>query len=63
MQYYRIPHISLKVRVLGLGAMICSKQNTQTDTHTQLGYALAISINLMDAAKMYLAQLVQKHRG
>ncbi|HBE9080672.1 NADP(H)-dependent aldo-keto reductase [Serratia fonticola] len=53
MQYHRIPHSSLEVSVLGLGTMTFGEQNSEADAHTQLDYALAAGINLIDTAEMY----------
>jgi len=53
MQYHRIPHSSLEVSVLGLGTMTFGEQNSEADAHTQLDYALAAGVNLIDTAEMY----------
>lgn len=53
MQYHRIPHTSFEVSVLGLGTMTFGEQNSEAEAHTQLDYALAAGINLIDTAEMY----------
>jgi len=53
MQYHRIPHSALEVSVLGLGTMTFGEQNSESEAHQQLDYAIASGINLIDTAEMY----------
>jgi aryl-alcohol dehydrogenase-like predicted oxidoreductase len=43
----------LKVSVAGLGTMTWGEQNTESQAHAQLDYAIAQGINFIDAAEMY----------
>jgi len=43
----------LKVSLIGLGTMTWGDQNTETEAHAQMDYALDAGINFWDAAEMY----------
>ncbi|HKY89843.1 MAG TPA: NADP(H)-dependent aldo-keto reductase [Nevskiaceae bacterium] len=43
----------LKVSVIGLGTMTWGQQNTESEAHEQMDYAVSQGINLFDAAEMY----------
>jgi aryl-alcohol dehydrogenase-like predicted oxidoreductase len=43
----------LQVSVAGLGTMTWGEQNTESQAHEQLDYALAQGVNFIDAAEMY----------
>lgn len=43
----------LQVSVIGLGTMTFGEQNTESEAHEQLDYALAQGVNFIDAAEMY----------
>ncbi|QUJ08683.1 aldo/keto reductase [Salmonella enterica subsp. enterica] len=62
MHYHRIPHIALEVSTLGLGTMT-GEQNSETDAHAQLDYAIANGINLIDAAEIIRYLRARKHKG
>lgn len=53
MHYHPIPHSSLEASQLGLGTMTFGEQNSETDAHAQLNYAVSQGINLIDVAEMY----------
>lgn len=53
MQYRRLPHTTLEISQLGLGTMTFGEQNTETEAHQQLDYAISRGINFIDSAKMY----------
>lgn len=53
MHYHRIPHSSLEISTLGLGTMTFGEQNSETDAHAQLDYAVSQGVNLIDVAEMY----------
>lgn len=43
----------LQVSIVGLGTMTWGEQNTESQAHEQLDYALAQGVNFIDAAEMY----------
>lgn len=53
MQYNRLGESDLNVSEICLGTMTFGHQNTLTDAHQQLDYAIAHGINFIDAAEMY----------
>ncbi|MFM2479029.1 NADP(H)-dependent aldo-keto reductase [Celerinatantimonas sp. MCCC 1A17872] len=53
MQYHKIPHSSLEVSKICLGTMTWGKQNSESEAHQQLDYALSQGINFIDTAEMY----------
>lgn len=53
MKYTILPHSNLKVSKLCLGTMTWGNQNTETEAHAQLDYALEQGINFIDTAEMY----------
>ncbi|RYZ61866.1 MAG: NADP(H)-dependent aldo-keto reductase, partial [Proteobacteria bacterium] len=53
MEYRSLGRTGLKVSVIGLGTMTFGEQNSETDGHAQLDYALDHGINLVDTAEMY----------
>lgn len=53
MKYREIPHTDLCVSLIGLGTMTWGEQNSETEGHEQMDYALERGINLIDTAEMY----------
>jgi aryl-alcohol dehydrogenase-like predicted oxidoreductase len=53
MQYRPLGRTDLKVSLIGMGTMTFGQQNTESEAHEQLDYALAHGINLIDTAEMY----------
>lgn len=53
MEYRAIPHTDLSVSVIGLGTMTWGEQNTESEGHEQMDYALEKGVNLFDTAEMY----------
>ena len=53
MKYSIIPQTSLKVSKICLGSMTWGEQNTETEGHEQLDYALDHGVNFVDTAEMY----------
>ncbi len=43
----------LRVSALGLGTMTFGEQNSETDAHAQLDYAVSRGVNFIDTAEMY----------
>ncbi len=53
MEMRKIPHSDLTVSKLCLGSMNWGQQNTESDAHEQLDYAVANGINFIDTAEVY----------
>lgn len=53
MEYRPLGRTDLKVSVIGLGTMTFGEQNTETEGHEQIDYALDRGVNLLDTAEMY----------
>lgn len=53
MKYREIPHTDLRVSLIGLGTMTWGEQNTETEGHEQMDYALERGVNFFDTAEMY----------
>lgn len=53
MKYRKLGHTDLDVSLIGLGTMTWGEQNTESDAHEQLDYALSRGVNLVDTAEMY----------
>jgi aryl-alcohol dehydrogenase-like predicted oxidoreductase len=53
MKYTILPNTNLKVSKVCLGTMTFGNQNTASEAHEQLDYAVAPGINFIDTAEMY----------
>ena len=53
MNYTRLPKTDIKVSKICLGTMTWGNQNTETEGHAQLDYALEQGVNFIDTAEMY----------
>jgi aryl-alcohol dehydrogenase-like predicted oxidoreductase len=53
MEYRRLGTTDIQVSLIGLGTMTWGEQNTESDAHAQIDYALDHGVNLIDAAEMY----------
>jgi aryl-alcohol dehydrogenase-like predicted oxidoreductase len=53
MQYRKLGNTSLNVSAICLGTMTWGEQNTITEAHEQLDYAIDAGINFIDTAEMY----------
>jgi aryl-alcohol dehydrogenase-like predicted oxidoreductase len=53
MEYRKLGDSEVKVSVIGLGTMTWGEQNTESEAHAQIDYALEQGVNLIDAAEMY----------
>jgi aryl-alcohol dehydrogenase-like predicted oxidoreductase len=53
MEYRQLGSSDLQVSALALGSMTFGEQNTETDAHAQLDYAIARGVNFIDTAEMY----------
>ncbi|MCW8962223.1 MAG: NADP(H)-dependent aldo-keto reductase [Gammaproteobacteria bacterium] len=53
MQYTTLPNTDISVSKLCLGSMTWGEQNSETEAHEQLDYAVERGINFVDTAEMY----------
>jgi len=53
MKYTTLPHTNIKVSKICLGTMTWGKQNTESEGHAQLDFALDQGINFIDTAELY----------
>src|SRR5690606_22152829 len=53
LKYRKLANTDLEVSLIGLGTMTWGEQNTESEAHEQLDYALSRGVNLVDAAEMY----------
>jgi aryl-alcohol dehydrogenase-like predicted oxidoreductase len=53
MNYTYLPNTNIKVSKVCLGTMTFGEQNTESDAHAQLDYAVENGINFIDTAEMY----------
>src|SRR5690606_29736701 len=53
LKYRKLGHTDLEVSLIGLGTMTWGEQNTESEAHEQLDYALSRGVNVVDAAEMY----------
>ncbi len=53
MKYTSLPDTDIKVSKICLGTMTFGEQNTETEAHEQLNYAISKGINFIDTAELY----------
>lgn len=53
MKYTTLPNTEIKVSKICLGTMTFGEQNSETDAHEQLNYAVDQGINFIDTAELY----------
>lgn len=53
MKYTTLPDTTLKVSAICLGTMTFGNQNTESESHSQLDFAIESGINFLDTAEMY----------
>ena len=53
MKYTTLPNTHIKVSKICLGTMTFGQQNTESEAHEQLNYAVEKGINFIDTAEMY----------
>jgi aryl-alcohol dehydrogenase-like predicted oxidoreductase len=53
MNYTTLPNTDIKISKICLGTMTFGNQNTESEAHAQLDYALERGINFIDTAEMY----------
>lgn len=63
MNYTFIPETNLKISKVCLGTMTFGEQNSESEAHTQLDYAVSRGINFIDTAEMYPIAARKETRG
>ena len=63
MQYRRLGASDLDVSKICLGTMTWGQQNTQSEAHAQLDYAIDQGVNFIDTAEMYPVPTKQETQG
>ncbi|MFK5982608.1 MAG: aldo/keto reductase [Flavobacteriaceae bacterium] len=63
MKYTTLPNTNIKVSKICLGTMTWGEQNSESDGHEQLDYALEKGINFIDTAEMYAVPASAKTQG
>jgi len=53
MNYTTLPNTNIKVSKICLGTMTFGNQNTESEAHSQLDYAVERGVNFIDSAEMY----------
>lgn len=53
MEYRKLGDSDVKVSLIGLGTMTWGEQNTESEAHEQIDYALDHGVTLIDTAEMY----------
>ena len=53
MKYKKLGKTELEVSLICLGTMTWGRQNTETEAHTQMNYAIGQGVNFFDTAEMY----------
>lgn len=53
MEYRKLGNSDVKVSLIGLGTMTWGQQNTESEAHAQIDYALDHGVTLIDTAEMY----------
>lgn len=53
MEYRKLGRTDIDVSVICLGTMTFGEQNTESEAHQQLDYALDHEVNFIDAAELY----------
>lgn len=63
MKYAKLPGTDIKVSKICLGTMNWGKQNTETEGHEQMDYALDREINFFDTAELYAIPIEKETQG
>jgi aryl-alcohol dehydrogenase-like predicted oxidoreductase len=63
MKYTTLPNTDIKVSKICLGSMTWGNQNTETEGHLQLDYALDQGINFIDTAELYPVPATAEKQG
>ncbi|MDG1714452.1 aldo/keto reductase [Lacinutrix sp.] len=63
MKYTKLPNTDIKVSKICLGSMTWGNQNTETEGHLQLDYALDQGVNFIDTAELYPVPATAEKQG
>ena len=63
MKYTTLPTTDIKVSKICLGSMTWGNQNTETEGHLQLDYALDQGVNFIDTAELYPVPATKETQG
>ena len=63
MKYTTLPNTDIKVSKICLGSMTWGNQNSETEGHTQLDYALEQGVNFIDTAELYPTPATAETQG
>ncbi len=63
MKYRKLSYTDLKVSLICLGTMTYGEQNSESEAHEQLDYALSNGVNFIDTAEMYAIPPKQDTQG
>ncbi len=63
MEYTKLGHTNIKVSKICLGTMTFGEQNTKTEGHQQMDYAIDQGINFFDTAEMYAVPSSEENNG
>ena len=61
MIYSKLGHTDIEVSKICLGTMTYGEQNTESDAHAQLNFALENGVNFIDTAEMYPVNPISKN--
>jgi len=63
MKYGKLSNTNIKVSKICLGTMTFGEQNTETEAHQQLDYALERGVNFIDTAELYAVPSTKENNG
>ncbi len=63
MKYTTLPNSTIKVSKICLGTMTFGNQNTETEGHAQLNYAIDNGVNFIDTAELYPVPATAETQG
>jgi len=63
MKYTKLPNTDLRVSKICLGTMTWGRQNTESEGHEQLDFAIEKGINFIDTAEMYAVPFTMETYG
>ena len=63
MKYRKLGRTGIDVSVICLGTMTWGEQNSETDGHEQMDFALDHGVNFLDTAEMYAFPATRETQG
>ena len=63
MEYRLLPHTDIKISKICLGTMTFGNQNTESEGHEQMDYALEHGVNFFDTAELYPVPAAAETQG